>query len=105
MVRRANLSPLLQLFAVTLIASMGSGCCLFGPHGGYMHHGGMVATDPFGDVIFSDGVFHRSQLETPFGVHRGIDATTYRLYPGRQRMSLQINGRVHAEAEIELTGP
>lgn len=45
------------------------------------HHGGMIATDPYGDVIFSDGVFHRSQLETPFGVHRGIDATTYRLDP------------------------
>lgn len=43
------------------------------------HHGGMITTDPFGDVIFSDGVFHRSQLETPLGVHRGIDATTYRL--------------------------
>lgn len=43
------------------------------------HHGGMIATDPMGAVIFSDGVFHRSQLETPFGVHRGMDATTYRL--------------------------
>ncbi len=43
------------------------------------HHGGMIATDPMGDVIFSDGVFHRSQLETSFGVHRGMDATTYRL--------------------------
>ncbi|WP_308989478.1 DUF7133 domain-containing protein [Roseibacillus persicicus] len=43
------------------------------------HHGGMIAADPFGDIIFSDGVFHRSQLETPQGVHRGIDATTYRL--------------------------
>lgn len=43
------------------------------------HHGGMIATDPMGAVVFSDGVFHRSQLETPFGVHRGIDATTYRL--------------------------
>ncbi|MBK1853811.1 hypothetical protein JO972_02475 [Verrucomicrobiaceae bacterium 5K15] len=43
------------------------------------HHGGMIQSDPSGDIIFSDGVFHRSQLETPFGVHRGIDATTYRL--------------------------
>ena len=43
------------------------------------HHGGMIAADPYGDIIFSDGVFHRSQLETPYGVHRGIDATTYRL--------------------------
>ena len=50
------------------------------------HHGGMIATDPTGDVIFSDGVFHRSQLETPFGVHRGIDATTYRLDPATGRI-------------------
>ena len=45
------------------------------------HHGGMIASDPLGAVIFSDGVFHRSQLETPFGVHRAMDATTYRLDP------------------------
>ena len=43
------------------------------------HHGGMIATDPVGNVIFSDGVFHRSQFETPFGIVRGIDSTTYRL--------------------------
>jgi azurin/glucose/arabinose dehydrogenase len=43
------------------------------------HHGGMIATDPLGHVIFSDGVFHRSQFETPYGVVRGIDSTTYRL--------------------------
>ena len=42
------------------------------------HHGGMIATDPTGGVWFSDGVFHRSQFETPFGVHRGFDSTTYR---------------------------
>jgi glucose/arabinose dehydrogenase len=42
------------------------------------HHGGMIATDPVGGVWFSDGVFHRSQFETPFGVHRGFDSTTYR---------------------------
>ncbi|MEY2600264.1 MAG: hypothetical protein RLZZ142_2523, partial [Verrucomicrobiota bacterium] len=43
------------------------------------HHGGMIATDPVGQVILSDGVFHRSQFETPFGVVRGIDSTTYRM--------------------------
>ena len=42
-----------------------------------------------GDVIFSDGVFHRSQLETPFGVHRGIDATTYRLDPATGRINTE----------------
>ena len=45
------------------------------------HHGGMMATDPTGGVWFSDGVFHRSQFETPHGPVRGIDATTYRLNP------------------------
>lgn len=29
------------------------------------HHGGMMATDPTGAVWFCDGVFHRSQFETP----------------------------------------
>jgi len=53
------------------------------------HHGGMIATDPLGQVIFSDGVFHRSQLETPFGVHRGIDATTYRLNPNTGRINTE----------------
>jgi len=53
------------------------------------HHGGMIATDPMGDVIFSDGVFHRSQFETPFGVVRGIDSTTYRFNP--------ITGRIQTE--------
>ena len=42
------------------------------------HHGGMIAMSPLGHVMFCDGVFHRSQLETPYGITRGIDATTYR---------------------------
>jgi plastocyanin len=50
------------------------------------HHGGMVASDPIGHVIFADGVFHRSQFETPFGVVRGIDSTTYRLDPATGRL-------------------
>ncbi len=45
------------------------------------HHGGMIALSPIGDILFCDGVFHRSQLETPFGVCRGVDATTYRFRP------------------------
>lgn len=36
--------------------------------------------------------------------HLKGDATTYRLYPGLQRMDVQINGRVRASAEFELTG-
>lgn len=56
------------------------------------HHGGMVATDPLGHVIFSDGVFHRSQFETPFGVVRGIDSTTYRLDINTGRVSFEWQG-------------
>jgi hypothetical protein len=51
------------------------------------HHGGMVTSDPLGHLLFSDGVFHRSQFETPFGVVRGIDATTYRLNPATGRIT------------------
>ncbi|MEY5026697.1 MAG: hypothetical protein RLZZ244_2225 [Verrucomicrobiota bacterium] len=50
------------------------------------HHGGMIGTDAFGQLIFSDGVFHRSQFETPFGVVRSIDSTTYRLNVHSGRM-------------------
>ena len=53
------------------------------------HHGGMVASDPLGHVIFCDGVFHRSQFETPFGVVRGVDSTTYRLEPGTGRITAE----------------
>ena len=53
------------------------------------HHGGMVATDPVGGVWFSDGVFHRSQFETPFGVHRGFDASTYRMDPRTGRIETE----------------
>lgn len=61
------------------------------------HHGGMIATDPLGHVLFCDGVFHRSQLETPFGVVRGIDATTYRLNPR--------SGRVETEWQSNTPNP
>ena len=61
------------------------------------HHGGMVATDPMGYILFADGVFHRSQFETPFGVVRGIDSTTYRLNPA--------NGRIHPEWQSMTPNP
>ena len=50
------------------------------------HHGGMINTDALGHVWFCDGVFHRSQFETPFGPRRGIDSTTYRLDPRSGRL-------------------
>ena len=61
------------------------------------HHGGMIAADALGHVMFCDGVFHRSQLETPFGVVRGIDATTYRLHPR--------TGRVESEWQSNTPNP
>lgn len=61
------------------------------------HHGGMIKEDPSGNIIFSDGVFHRSQLETPFGVHRGIDATTYRLNPA--------TGKINSEYQHTTPNP
>jgi glucose/arabinose dehydrogenase/azurin len=53
------------------------------------HHGGMVTSDPLGHLLFSDGVFHRSQFETPFGVVRGLDASTYRLQPATGRITTE----------------
>ena len=53
----------------------------------------MITTDPYGDIMFSDGVFHRSQLETPFGVVRGADATTHCLNP--------ITGRINTEWQTQ----
>lgn len=53
------------------------------------HHGGMISTDPAGHIFFSDGVFNRSQFETPFGVVRGVDATTYRLDPATGRIETE----------------
>jgi plastocyanin/lysophospholipase L1-like esterase len=61
------------------------------------HHGGMMATDPVGAVWFCDGVFHRSQLETPHGVVRGVDSTTYRLNPR--------NGRIEPEWQSITPNP
>jgi azurin/glucose/arabinose dehydrogenase/lysophospholipase L1-like esterase len=61
------------------------------------HHGGMIGVDTLGQVIFSDGVFHRSQFETPFGVVRSIDSTTY-------RMNLHT-GRVLSEWQSQTPNP
>lgn len=61
------------------------------------HHGGMVASDPMGYLIFADGVFHRSQFETPFGLVRGVDSTTYRLDPA--------TGRIHPEWQSMTPNP
>lgn len=67
------------------------------------HHGGMVAVDPLGQVLFSDGLFHRSQIETPFGVVRGIDSTTYRLDPASGRVTCEWRSRTPNPWKIAFT--
>lgn len=57
----------------------------------------MMATDPTGAVWFCDGVFHRSQFETPFGPVRGVDSTTYRMNPR--------NGRIEPEWQSITPNP
>ena len=57
----------------------------------------MIGVAPLGQVIFSDGVFHRSQFAPPFGVVRSIDSTTY-------RMNLHT-GRVLAEWQSQTPHP
>ena len=61
------------------------------------HHGGMIATDPMGAVWFCDGVFHRSQFETPFGVHRARDSTTFR--------HNLLTGRIETEWQSDTPNP
>ena len=67
------------------------------------HHGGMVVSDPLGHLLFCDGVFHRSQFETPFGVVRGIDATTYRLDPRTGRIGSEWQSQTPNPWKISFT--
>ncbi|MEM7393706.1 MAG: PVC-type heme-binding CxxCH protein, partial [Verrucomicrobiota bacterium] len=39
------------------------------------HHGGMLSRGPDGLIYVNDGVFHRSQVETPWGVCRNRDSS------------------------------
>ncbi|MFZ9746308.1 MAG: DUF7133 domain-containing protein, partial [Opitutaceae bacterium] len=67
------------------------------------HHGGMVVSDPLGHLLFCDGVFHRSQFETPFGVVRGIDSTTYRLDPRTGRVGTEWQSQTPNPWKIAFT--
>jgi len=55
-------------------------------------------------VLFCDGVFHRSQFETPFGVVRGIDSTTYRLNPASGRIGLEMQNMTPNPWKIVFDG-
>ncbi|MBM3867176.1 MAG: hypothetical protein FJ381_15030, partial [Verrucomicrobia bacterium] len=67
------------------------------------HHGGMVVSDPLGHLLFCDGVFHRSQFETPFGVVRGLDSTTYRLDPRTGRVGTEWQSQTPNPWKIAFT--
>ncbi|MEP2777185.1 MAG: GDSL-type esterase/lipase family protein [Luteolibacter sp.] len=41
------------------------------------HHSGYLARTPQGKIILNEGLFHRGQLETPYGVVRSRDAATF----------------------------
>lgn len=45
------------------------------------HTANAICLDPGGAMYLSDGVFHRTQVETASGVHRNIDAAIWRFDP------------------------
>ncbi len=45
------------------------------------HTSNALALDPGGSIYLSDGVFHRTQVETASGPHRNDDAAIYRFEP------------------------
>ncbi|HTH49692.1 MAG TPA: PVC-type heme-binding CxxCH protein [Candidatus Limnocylindria bacterium] len=54
------------------------------------HTANSICHDPGGAVYLSDGVFHRSQVETPFGPDRNDDAAIYRFEPNTARFETYI---------------
>ncbi len=54
------------------------------------HTSNAIALDPGGAVYFSDGVFHRTQVETAFGPVRNDDAAIFRFDPGTARFETYI---------------
>jgi len=54
------------------------------------HTTNAMAYDPGGATYLSDGVFHRSQIETPDGVVRNTDAAIYRYEPRTSKLDRYI---------------
>lgn len=54
------------------------------------HTSNAIALDPGGAVYFSDGVFHRTQVETAFGPVRNDDAAIFRFDPRTARFETYI---------------
>ncbi|MDH3585383.1 MAG: hypothetical protein OER86_14365, partial [Phycisphaerae bacterium] len=53
------------------------------------HHGGFLATTPSGRITFCEGVFHRTQVETPWGVVHSKDATALNFDPRTRRVTVE----------------
>lgn len=54
------------------------------------HTANALALDPGGAIYLSDGVFHRTQIETAWGVVRNNDAAIYRFEPRTGRFETYI---------------
>jgi glucose/arabinose dehydrogenase/azurin len=50
-----------------------------------------VTYGPEGDLYFQEGTFHHSQVETPYGPIRCVDAGTYRFNPNTHELSVFIS--------------
>ncbi|MEM7263981.1 MAG: PVC-type heme-binding CxxCH protein, partial [Planctomycetota bacterium] len=48
---------------------------------------------PDGAFYFNEGVFHHTQVETPYGPIRARDAAVFRYHPGRQRFTVSSHRR------------
>lgn len=55
------------------------------------HTANAICLDPGGAVYLSDGVFHRTQVETIFGPVRNSDAAIYRFEPRTARFEIYIS--------------
>jgi len=57
------------------------------------HHGGFLATTPNGRITICEGVFHRTQIETPWGVVHSKDATAMNFDPRTRRVTVERQTR------------
>jgi azurin len=55
------------------------------------HTANSLCYDPGGAIYFSDGVFHRTQVETAYGVVRNNDAAIYRFEPRTGKFETYIS--------------
>jgi glucose/arabinose dehydrogenase/azurin len=53
------------------------------------HHGGFLSSTPNGRITICEGVFHRTQFETPWGVVHSRDSTTLSFDPRTRRVAVE----------------